>query len=73
MITYEQAKKLALRYEKDANTALDYGNAYFFYDKNRRTYDDPGIVVMKDNAEIMSFSEYVLTKDIHKKPVQIPF
>lgn len=65
-ITYDKAKAKALKAYPEVDTALEYNDAYIFYNSKARgsKTDDNEVVVLKDSGNIISMSEYVMgTKD----------
>lgn len=73
MITYEQAKKKALAQDKNLDTVIEYDKAYVFYNSKARgnEAEDNEIVVLKENGNMISYGEYVMTTtdDDKKKKV----
>lgn len=61
MITYDEAKSLALKVRPESNSVLDYGDAYVFYDSKAYGTDeeDNGIAIIKATGEIKSIAEYM--------------
>ena len=59
-ISYEAAKKKALRLFRKANAAADYGDAYCFYDKNQVgvAIGSPDVIVLKDTGEAINVDTY---------------
>lgn len=72
MITYEQAKKLALNEDAKYNTAFDYGDAWAFCIKDNKS-DDNNITVVTKKGKVMMFTEYILNRNTNASPVSIPF
>ena len=73
MITYEVAKKTALKINNKFNTVLDYGTAWVFSIKNDMEKNNPNIAVMKDSGEPMPFTQYLLHRNTNASPTSIPF
>lgn len=73
MITYEAAKKNALKINDKFNTALDYGTAWVFSIKEDMSKTNPNIAVMKDSGKVLSFTQYLMTRNTNASPKSIPF
>ena len=65
-ISYEDAKKKALRLYRKANAAEDYGDAYCFYDKNQKgiMYGSPDVIVLKDTGEAINVDTYFKSRSV---------
>lgn len=72
MITYEQAKKLALKENPKYNQVFDYGDAWAFSIKNDQS-DNNRLTVVTKKGEIMMFTEYILMRNTNASPKNIPF
>ena len=75
MITYEQAKEIATKAKSGIDTALEYKDAYVFYNSkvNKSNMDDNEVVILKSNGKRVSMTEYVVgTKDT-SKPKKLKF
>ena len=73
MITYEAAKKVALKINKQFNVALDYGTAFVFSIKGSTDKSSPNIAVMKKSGEPVPFTQFLLNRNTNASPVSIPF
>ena len=62
MLTYEEAKKLALQRNKKVNACLEYETAYRFYDETERELMEPAgdVVVLKGDGKVMGLTEFIL-------------
>jgi len=73
-ITYKQAKKIALRYNKDFNGCIEYAQGYYFYVKDVDAvgggYD---VVVLKENGRAVPMSEFILQYSLCSKSKEIKF
>ena len=75
-ISYEDAKKKALRLYRKANAAEDYGDAYCFYDKNQKgiMYGSPDVIVLKDTGEAINVDTYFKSRSddyvFHSTPLE---
>lgn len=65
MITYEEAKKIALNDMPEADTVVEYESVYVFYNSKAKGPDteDNEVVIEKKTGRIISYSEYVATTD----------
>lgn len=67
MISFETAKQIALKENKNINTVEERQSAWVFYDEAEEG-DDAETVVMKKDGTIVTFFEYIInTKDDKKK------
>lgn len=73
MITYEAAKKTALKINNKFNAALDYGTAWVFSIKGDMNKDNPNIAVMKKDGKPVPFTQYLMTRNTNASPTSIPF
>lgn len=73
MITYELAKKTALKINKKFNVALDYGTAWVFSIKEDTDKNNPNIAVIKSSGEPMPFTQYLMNRNTNASPKSIPF
>ena len=75
-ISYEDAKKKALRLYRKANAAADYGDAYCFYDKNQKgiAIGSPNVIVLKDTGEAINVDTYFKSRsadyEFHSTPLE---
>ena len=62
MITYEEAKKLALQRNGNVNACLEYETAYRFYDETEGELMEPAgdVVVLKKDGRVMGLTEFIL-------------
>jgi len=73
MVTYESAKKTALKINPHFNTALDYGTAWVFSIRGETSKDNPNIAVMKNDGKPVPFTQYLLNRNTNASPTSIPF
>lgn len=75
MITYEQAKKKAVGIRPALDSALEYKDAYLFYNSKARgtKTDDNEVIVLKKSGNIISMTEYVMSTSDNSSPKQIKF
>jgi hypothetical protein len=75
MITYEQAKKIALQRNDKINACEEFLSAYRFYDEYDTTERTPdtNVVVLKDSGKVMNLTTFLLTFHPSKKGKTIPF
>lgn len=73
MITYEAAKKTALKINPKFNAALDYGTAWVFSIRDDMDKNNPNIAVMKKDGEPVPFTQYLLNRNTNASPTSIPF
>lgn len=57
MITYEEAKKKAMKARDNLATAYEYPDAYLFV--SGKEEDDGEVVILKKNGQAMSMSDYI--------------
>ena len=73
-LSYEDAKMLMLYLHNDVDMALDYGDAFLFArEKDANSTNDYGWAIMKDNAKVLSMSQYLYTRNTNASPKKIPF
>ena len=67
MITFEKAKQKALKDIPNADTVVEYEDAYVFYNaKNHGAGDeDSEVVILKDNGNIVTYSEYIMSTKVN--------
>lgn len=73
MVTYENAKKTALKINPKFNAVFDYGTAWVFSIKNDQSKNNPNIAVMKKSGEPVPFNQYLLNRNTNASPTSIPF
>ena len=73
MITYEAAKKTALKINPKFNAALDYGTAWVFSIRGDTDKTNPNIAVLKNSGEPVPFTQYLMTRNTNASPTSIPF
>lgn len=59
MITYEEAKKKAMKARDNLVTAYEYPDAYLFV--GNKDEDDSEILISKKTGQAMSMSDYIAT------------
>lgn len=75
MITYEEAKDKATSARSGLDTALEYKDAYVFYNSKARGHEteDNEIVILKKNGSRVSMSEYVMMTQDDSTPKKVKF
>jgi hypothetical protein len=73
MITYEAAKKAALKINSKFNAVLDYGTAWVFSIKNDSSKTNTNIAIMKKTGEPVSFTQFLMGRNTNASPTSIPF
>ena len=75
MITYEEAKDKATSARSGLDTALEYKDAYVFYNSKARGGDreDNEVVILKKNGSRVSMSEYVMMSNDESTPKRLKF
>lgn len=73
MVTYEQAKDKATSARSGLDSALEYKDAYVFYNSKASNAEDNEVVILKRNGERVSMSEYVMMTQDDSKPKRIKF
>lgn len=75
MVTYEQAKDKATSARSGLDAALEYKDAYVFYNSKARgtNTEDNEVVILKRNGERVSMSEYVMMTQDDSKPKKLKF
>lgn len=60
MISYESAKRLALKLDPRVNACREYDKGYFFFEKSDVDKDnDAGIAIAKDTGKAMSWFSFI--------------
>ena len=62
MITYEEAKKTALKVQKSVNACREYVEGYYFYNENYDGDGANGLIVLKKNGATRSFPQFLLDR-----------
>lgn len=73
MITYEAAKKTALKINPKFNSVFDYGTAWVFSIRGDTNKDNPNIAVTKKDGKPLPFTQFLLTRNTNASPTSIPF
>lgn len=73
MISYEDAKKIALELNSDVNSCYEYDNAYNFFDKNEVGAGDTSVVILKEDGKALNFVNYILDYATSNKMKKIEF
>ena len=74
MLTYEEAKKIALKLNDRFNACNEYEKAYLFYEKTEDETDgDSGAVILKANGKAINFISFILNYHPEKNPKAIKF
>ena len=73
MISYEDAKKIALELNSDVNSCYEYDNAYNFFDKNEVGTGDTSVVILKEDGKALNFVNYILDYAISNEKKEIEF
>ena len=61
MITYEEAKKIALKYKSDVDQCEEFEDAYIFSNKKKErgtAFGFSHIVILKENGNAISMASY---------------
>lgn len=73
-LSYQDAKSIVLHFIKDVNSALDYGDAYVFYNSaDSNSIGGRGCAIMKSNAKMIPLGEFLYMRNTKASPKQIPF
>jgi hypothetical protein len=67
-MTYENAKKIALKQNKKVNACLEYEKAYCFYDNGVYCEGGNAVVVFKETGKLMGLSAFVINYRPEKNP-----
>ena len=76
MITYEQAKEIAVKASKKVNACNEYEKAYHFFKKlndGEFIEGDNGVVVLKETGRAINWISFILDYHPEKSPKQIEF
>ncbi len=73
MITYQQAKEIALSKNKRVNTCREYKDGYDFFEKEYDGVGDSGVVVLKESGRAIHFTSFILNYNPEKNPKEIEF
>lgn len=75
MITYEEAKKKAMKAKSGLDSAVEYQKAWMFYNSKATGHnqEDNEIVILKDSGKWISMTEYVMSTKDNDKPKKIKF
>ena len=73
MVTYEQAKEIAVKANKKVNTCNEYKKAYHFFNKENDSVGDNGVVVLKENGRAINWITFILDYHPEKTPKEIKF
>ncbi|MBQ9709211.1 MAG: hypothetical protein IJV67_01125 [Clostridia bacterium] len=76
MVTYEQAKEIAVKANKKVNTCNEYKKAYHFFKKlneDEIVEGDNGVVVLKENGRAINWITFILDYHPEKNPKEIQF
>ncbi len=62
MISYEEAKKVALQRNENVNACLEYETAYRFYNESEQEFMEPAgdVVVLKKDGKAMGLTEFII-------------
>lgn len=72
MLTYNEAKQIATRLNKNVNACNEYNKAYHFFVETDDEIDgDAGVVVIKENGRALSFVPFLLNYHPEKNPKRI--
>lgn len=74
-MTYEQAKSKAVKIYPEVDSALEYKDAYIFYNSKARgnKQDDNEVVILKNGGKVISMSEYVMSTKDDTSPKRLKF
>lgn len=74
MITYEEAKKKALKVNPNLATAEEYSDAYVFHENDpKQEKMGTDVVILKKDGRAISMSDYAATSVAEDKPKKIKF
>lgn len=73
MITYKQAKKIALELNDEINTCNEYDIAYHFFNKDDNSVGDKSIVILKETGEAINFTSFIIDYLPNKETKEIEF
>lgn len=73
MITYKEAKAIALKANKRVNACREFEKAYHFYEKDDDSDGGFGVVVLKDTGRTIGWTSFILNHNPEKNPKEIKF
>lgn len=73
MITYKEAKEIALNLNKKVNACFEYKAAYRFLDKDFDGEGDAGVIVLKDDGRAINWMAFIMNYHPEKDPKEIEF
>ena len=73
MVTYQEAKEIALNASRRVNACREYKAGYHFFQKGADDDGDNGVVVLKDTGRALSFVQFILAKHPEKNPAEVDF
>lgn len=72
MLTYEEAKAIALKLSKRVDTCNEYSKAYYFFEDTEEDFDgEPGVVIMKGTGKAKTFVQFITDDDPEKRPLKV--
>lgn len=72
-VNYERAKKIALETIGEINACREFEKAYHFYDKNKDTDGEFGIVILKENGKKLNWVNFILNYHPEKNPKELEY
>ena len=73
MITYEVAKKAAMKLQKSINGCREYLEAYYFYNTEYEGEGANGVLVLKEDGSMKPFPLFLLERKEDDRGKEIPF
>jgi len=73
MITYKQAKAIALKANKRVNACQEYEKGYHFFEKEYDGEGDSGVVVVKETGRAINWVDFILDYHPERNPKEIEF
>lgn len=73
VITYEEAKAIALKANKRVDTCREFEEAYHFYEKEDDSVGGFGVVVLKESGRAIQWTTFLLDYNPEKFPKEIKF
>lgn len=73
MITYEEAKAIALKANRKVDSCIEYRAAYRFCIKDSDAVGDCGVVVMKEDGSTKGFVQFIYDDEPEYRGTEIPF
>lgn len=67
-ITFEQAKRAALQYDKNINVCYEYKDGYHFLNKNNDNVGYSGIVILKNTGKRINWIDFIFQYHPEKTP-----